>query len=338
MWPWIVVGAIVLLILALNGVFWFLNHIAVASDGSIDMLLPSFLQREPGESYEPTPSRADIVFKSPEPTQEDVPSVEPTPVPTPAPSPSIRAITLHATQLADFETLKPDVPLWKSMLDVNTVLLDFKSENGRFLSKETITRCMELFQEDYRVYALISVYVDDATIRQNYTLAIPNQEGGIWTNVSGQWLNPYEPDTEGVVTDAILSAMKFDFDGIVLQHIAFPTQGNLESINLSPWDALPRTEPVNTLLDAIAALNGNTPIYAVLENDSALSGQEESRFTSQFPGLLFPCSSEIALTQSKIPLITEAPSQALSQKLKQLSKFVLKRENGSYLSQPEPEE
>lgn len=325
------------LLLALGyGVYWVAEHISMNADGTIRVNLPQFISPAPSPS-DPSPSPLNIVVVSPSPTlppETDEPSPTPTPTPTPPP---MRAVFVPQETMSDatrLAQLKTDA----ETLGINTMVLDCKSDEGVVAATEVLNAVRDSLGEGFRYVARISVFLDNTMTRQRNAWAVKHTNGLNWLNAGGRWLNPFsEPAREycaGVIAD--IGAM--GFDAILLDHVCFPWNGQLNKLTYGENNERSHEEAIDTFLTQLDELSMDCPMYVtvlyetVTTGEQGVAGQRLETLQERFDGVFVLWADPLETLDSAItPILVDAPTEALNEKLGDLTRaYMLTRPDGVY--------
>ncbi len=122
-----------------------------------------------------------------------------------------------------------------------------------------------LHEKNIYVIARIAVFQDPYMPRVRPDMAISNDDGGIWIDNKGlPWTNPKEKEYWEYIKALSLYAYDIGFDEINLDYIRFPTDGNLDYMDLALGSSS-KVEVINDFYLYMGnALRGVVPVSADL--------------------------------------------------------------------------
>lgn len=179
--------------------------------------------------------------------------------------------------------------------------------NGNMLLEEELTK---LKDEGLYLVAEISCFVDGYMSMRNIPAALATSLGQAYTDDTGRWLDPTNPDVRDYIADLCTDLINQGFDEVLLDNFEIPQVADgtefayyqVGSIALTPEIVI--TSFAQTLRDEVEAVGGrlsvNCNANSFRNSLQSQTGQVASAFTSIFDRLYFPTdtntvSSDMAL-------------------------------------------
>ncbi|HEU5329554.1 MAG TPA: putative glycoside hydrolase [Thermomicrobiales bacterium] len=188
----------------------------------------------------------------------------------------VRAIYLTPDSFARDEKFNALLAL-ADRTEINAMVIDFKDETGWLFNDSQVPLAREIgaahpngvdFQarlktlREHHIYAIARIVcmLDPTLATAHPELAAHNSKtGGIWKNNNGvAWVNAMQPGVWQYLTDVALDAVNLGFNEIQFDYVRFPTDGDMEALDLgAPDNITTRTEAIGKFLktahDALAA-------------------------------------------------------------------------------------
>lgn len=269
----IVVAAVVIFVLAMQDYFVF-------TEEGIRFENP-FEQSAETPSVEPSPSGTpQLIITTPTPT--------PTPTPSPTPSTASKATlglkAIYLPDITDTLAVSGAIQLTEKGI-INSVVVDMKRDDGTlsYISQTDYATTVSANPEEdptdaiirlkdaglYMV-ASISAFKDNLVPRQIQSTSVKTQSGVIWLDRHYHgWLNPYNQDARGYVSELSLELSSLGFDEIHLRNFEFPTLGRPQLLHYGEDAQTPKTDVLTsyaTELNSLLTLQGTLLSIEVSES------------------------------------------------------------------------
>lgn len=153
--------------------------------------------------------------------------------------PDMRALFVPAEDLSN-----SGIETYAALMETygaNALLLEVKPESGQLLYASTVataesyglsgaydlqTEVAALKEQGIYLAAMVSCCVDDLLATRNSFIGLRNSYGGVYTDSSGMWLDPYSGKVRDYIGDLVLELVQMGFDEIVLKNFAHPVTDN----------------------------------------------------------------------------------------------------------------
>lgn len=151
--------------------------------------------------------------------------------------------------------------------ELNAMVIDFKDESGWLLHESQVPLAREIGAvhprydlsarlktlHEHNVYAIARVVcMFDATLAtEKPEWAVRNNKtGGVWKNANGvAWANAMRPEVWHYNTAIAVEAAQLGFDEIQYDYVRFPTDGDMDAIDLgAPDSSATRTDAIHNFL------------------------------------------------------------------------------------------
>jgi len=178
----------------------------------------------------------------------------------------VKAIYLTSDALAKDATFKALLALI-DRTELNALVIDIKDEDGQLLynSQIPLARAIGAVHPAYdlgarlktlrehNVYAIARVVcmLDPTLAKAKPEWAVRNSTtGGIWKNSAGiAWTNAMRPEVWRYTADIALEAAEMGFDEVQFDYVRFPSDGDMDAIDLgAPDNSATRSKAIHDLL------------------------------------------------------------------------------------------
>ena len=274
----------VLVVLLLAALFWGQEYLVYTDDG-LRLELP-FLQRE----ETPLPELGDISYTE-LPTDSSSAQPEPEPESTPA---------MAAIQLPLDSVLDGSAAARLETAGADALVLEMKGADGllrwhteQALAQQagadgdpSVNQVLEQWnQGDVYTVARVVCFQDDAIPYYNMSMSLRRGASGNWRDAQGlRWLSAGSEQARDYVAALCGELAALGFDEIVLEQVAFPTAGDLASINqVNGYDPSALTAQVQAALEQIAQAVApyGTVLSLRVEGDTLAGTETASGLTAQ---------------------------------------------------------
>lgn len=161
--------------------------------------------------------------------------------------------------------------------------------NGAWDMRETVTRVKE--ENGLWLVAELSVCVDEAMATRNTPLALRNEQGNIYTDESGTWLDPYNRGVREYIIGLMTELSDMGFDEILLTNIAHPPEDIALTYSQDMSTAMDIPSCISNLAMKLSSAmeSYETEVSAVYD---AATGQDEGFFLKVFDRIYRDCTQE----------------------------------------------
>lgn len=139
---------------------------------------------------------------------------------------------------------------------------DFKTYSDSNVTNGLKKSLEKLKADGYYTVAYINVFQDGA-MEKRKDYALLDEDGDSWYDGERNWADPANTDYQGYIVDIVKELAALGYDEIVMKNAAYPTNGDLNSINPSQYNTAAFTDTLSVFYGKLAE--------AVKDTDTLLS-------------------------------------------------------------------